>query len=131
MLWRVFVLAAKLHAAVPDLSLGTAARHAEAAEAAATPRVSAELLLAIAFVESRYDATATSRVEGATRKTGHYASRDAPANLARRASLYCGPLQAYAASWTDCVAMRELPVGYARGAAELEIWLRDRRVRGS
>ncbi len=124
-------LALRLHAVVPSLPLDEVATNVAAAEAAATPRVSAQLLLAIAFVESRYDATATSRVEGQTRKTGHYASTVAPANLAVNASLYCGPLQTFAASWGDCLAMREPQTGYAAGAAELEQWLRDTRVRGN
>ena len=130
-LWKVMVLALRLHAAVPYIPLAQATAHVAAAQAAATPRVSAELLLAVAFVESRYDETATSRVEGAKRKTGHYPSLAAPPNLAAHASLYCGPLQTYAGSWTDCLAMRALPAGYHAGVAELETWLRDPRVRGS
>jgi hypothetical protein len=62
--------------------------------------------------------------------TGHYASTSPPADLAPHASLYCGPLQTFAGSWHDCMQMRELPVAYAAGAAELEQWLRDKRVRG-
>ena len=130
-LWKVMALAVRLHAVVPYIPLAQATAHVAAAQAAATPRVSAELLLAIAFVESRYDETATSRVEGAKRKTGRYPSSEAPANLAAHASLYCGPLQTFAASWRDCLAMRELSVAYSAGVAELETWLRDPRVRGS
>ena len=123
-------LAIRLHAAVPELELVDAYAHAGAAIDAATPRVQPELLLAIAFVESRFDTTATSRVEGRRRRTGHYASSSPPAGLDRRASLYCGPLQTYAGSWSECMAMRALPAAYAAGVAELESWLRDRRVGG-
>ncbi len=123
-------LAMRLHAAVPALPPAEAYAHAAAAVDAASPRVSPELLLAIAFVESRYDPTATSRVEGTTRKTGHYPSTEQPANLAPYASLYCGPLQTFAGSWRECLAMRDLPSAYAAGVAELETWLRDRRVHG-
>jgi hypothetical protein len=127
---RHIELALRLHAAAPALDIQAACAHIEAAEAAATDGVSAELLLGIAFVESRFDATATSRVEGRVRRTGPYPSTAAPAQLDRRASLYCGPMQTYAESWARCMAMRDLPTAYAAGAAELAIWLRDRRVRG-
>lgn len=127
---RYLELAMRLHTAVPSLDLVDAFAHAEAASRAATTHVDAELLLAIAFVESRFDPTATSRVEAGKRRTGHYPSTSAPANLDRRASLYCGPLQTFAGSWTDCVALRDLPSAYAAGASELQQWLRDKRVRG-
>jgi hypothetical protein len=109
----------------------TAHEHIEAAEAAATDQVPSELLLGIAFVESRYDATAVSRVEGRTRKTGRYPWNKPPASLDRRASLFCGPLQTYAPSWATCMGMRNLKVAYAAAAAELDHWMRDRRVRGN
>ncbi|HMG56590.1 MAG TPA: transglycosylase SLT domain-containing protein [Kofleriaceae bacterium] len=128
---RHLELALRLHAAVPWLPPDVAYAHAEAAEAAATDQVPPELLLGIAFVESRFDPTAVSRVEGHTRRTGAYPSSAAPAQLDRRASLYCGPLQTYAPSWSACVTMRRLEAGYAAGAAELRQWLGDRRVRGS
>src|SRR5207248_10430810 len=50
-------LAMRLYTAVPTLTWNDAFAHAAAADAAATPRVSPELLLAIAFVESRFDPT--------------------------------------------------------------------------
>lgn len=124
-------LALRLSAAVPSLPPDVAYAHAAAATAAATAQIPAELLLGIAFVESRFDPTAVSRVEGHTRKTGRYASTEAPPGLDRRAALYCGPLQTYAASWTGCMAMRDLATGYTAAAAELTQWLRDRRVHGS
>jgi hypothetical protein len=124
-------LALRLHAAAPWLDAQSVHAHVEAAEAAATDQISSELLLGIAFVESRYDVTAVSRVERHTRKTGRYPSTTAPAALDRRASLFCGPLQTYASSWSRCMDMRNLKVAYAAGAAEIEHWLRDRRVRGS
>jgi hypothetical protein len=124
-------LALRLQAAVPWLPPEVAYDHAAAAAAAETDQVAAELLLGVAFVESRFDPTAVSRVEGHTRRTGSYRTTDAPAQLDRRASLFCGPLQTYAGSWSACVRMRELPAAYAAGAAELQQWLRDPRVRGS
>jgi hypothetical protein len=124
-------LALRLHAAAPWLDAQAVNAHVEAAEAAATDQIPSELLLGIAFVESRYDVTAVSRVERKTRKTGRYPSTTAPAQLDRRASLFCGPLQTFASSWSQCMTMRDLKVAYAAGAAEIERWLHDRRVRGS
>jgi len=128
---RHLELALRLHAAVPWLPPEVAYAHAEAASAAATDQVPPELLLGIAFVESRFDPTAVSRVEGSARRTGAYPSSAAPAQLDRRAALYCGPLQSYAPSWSACVTMRKLDTGYTAGAAELRQWLGDRRVHGS
>lgn len=124
-------LALRLNVAVPYLPPEVAYAHVQAASAAATEDVTPELLLGIAFVESRFDPTAVSRVEGRTRKTGPYPSTTAPASLDRRASLYCGPLQTFAPSWSACMAMRDLATAYAAGAAELRQWLHDRRVHGS
>ena len=124
-------LALQLSAAVPWLPPEVAYAHAEAASDAATEQVPAELLLGIAFIESRFDPTAVSRVEGHARKTGRYASTAAPASLDRRASLYCGPLQTYATSWSACISMRDLGTGYSAAVAELTQWLRDRRVHGN
>lgn len=124
-------LALRLAAAVPSLAPDVAYAHAEAASAAATAEIPAELLLGIAFVESRFDTTAVSRVEGHVRRTGRWPSRIAPARLDRRASLFCGPLQTYARSWSACLAMRDLRTAYTAAVAELSQWLRDRRVHGN
>jgi hypothetical protein len=131
MVLRHLELALRLQAAVPWLPPEAAYDHAVAAAAAATDQVAAELLLGIAFVESRFDPTAVSRVEGHTRRTGSYRTTEAPAQLDRRAALFCGPLQTYAGSWPKCVGMRELSTGYAAGVGELQQWLRDPRVRGN
>ncbi len=125
-----FALAMRLHAGVPELAIDEAYEHASAAIAAATPTVRVELLLAMAFVESRYDTTATSRVEAGRRKTGRHPSTTPPPRLDRRASLYCGPLQTFASSWASCLALRDARLAYAAGVTELQTWLRDRRVRG-
>ena len=128
---KLIALVLRLHSTVPAMSWNDAIDHAVAAVHASTNHVQPELLLAVAFVESRFDPTATSRVEGSTRRTGHYPWTAPPPNLAVHASLYCGPLQTYAATWSDCVALRSVNAGYAAGAAELEQWLRDRRVHGN
>jgi len=130
-LLKYAALSVRLQAAVPALAPAAAHAHVVAAYEVATEQVSPELLLAIAFVESRFDPTATSRVEGRVRRTGSYPSTRPPAGLDTRASLYCGPLQTFAASWGQCLAARDLRVAYAAGVAEIQRWLGDRRVRGN
>ena len=130
-LLRHLELALRLHAAVPELPMAEAYAHAAAADAAATPSVPAELLLAVAYVETGYDPTSTSRVENGVRCMGHYPSTRPPADLSPRTSLFCGPLQTQAYSWGHCLAMRRLSVAYTTGAREIGTWLEDRRVRGN
>ena len=127
---KTFGLAMRLQSAEPDLSFWDAYEHAAAAVDAATADVQPELLLAIAFVESRFDVTALSRVEGNHRRAGRYPSTTPPANLNKRGSMYCGPLQTFAGSWAECMSMRDPHVAYAAGADELQRGLRDKRVRG-
>lgn len=104
--------------------------HVHAAATAATDEVPAELLLAVAYVESRFDPTWVSRVESHKRRTSRYRSTTPPKKLDRRAFLYCGPLQTRAATWDACLAQRDLLVAYRAGATELTSWLHDKRVRG-
>lgn len=123
-------LALRLTATYPALEVTDAMAHAHAATLASTPQITPELLLAIAFVESRFDPLAVSRVEGKRRRVGHYPSTEPPARLRKGKSIYCGPLQTFAASWDECMQQRELRVAYASGAKEIGRWLRDKRVRG-
>lgn len=122
-------LALRLATLVPALPYDVAYAHAAAAVDSAQPSLPAELLLAIAYIESRFDATATSRIEGTVRRTGRYPSTTPPRAL--RGTLYCGPLQTYAATWSQCLAMRDLARAYAAAVAELARWSRDPRVRGN
>lgn len=71
-----------------------------------TAMVSAELLLAIAYHESRFDSTAVSRVK---RKNGSTA-------------LFCGITQATARDEADCVALRDDATAIARTIDELQKW---------
>jgi hypothetical protein len=121
-------LALRLHTAFPTVGVVEAYANASAAVEASTALVSADLLVAVAYIESRFDPTATSRVVGARRMTGSYPSLEPPRGL--NGTLYCGELQTYAASWAECIAMRDPARAYAAGADELGKWLRDRRVRG-
>lgn len=123
-------LALRLHAVVPTLPIEDAYVHAAIATAAATDQVAPELLLAIAYVESRYDPTWVSRVEHGKRVIGRSRSTRPPRALDRRASMFCGPLQTRARSWTECLALRDPSRAYRAGAREIASWLRDRRVRG-
>jgi hypothetical protein len=123
-------LAWRLAAAHPELDTADALAHARAASQAATPQVSAELLLAMAFVESRFDSLGVSRVEGRKRRLGRWESSEPPKRWRKGTSLYCGPLQTFAATWDDCMKQRDLSVAYATAVAEIAGWLRDRRVRG-
>lgn len=123
-------LALRLAATHPQLEPAEALAHADAATRAATPEVSAELLLAVAYVESRFNPFALSHIEGTQRRIGWHRSDQPPPRLRRGTSMYCGPLQTFALRWRDCVAARELSVGYANGAREITAWLKDRRVKG-
>jgi hypothetical protein len=121
-------LALRLHAAFPTVGVVEAYANASAAVEASTALVPADLLVAVAYIESRFDPTATSRVVGARRMTGSYPSLEPPRGL--NGTLYCGELQTFAASWSECIAMRDRTRAYAAGAAELGTWMRDKRVRG-
>ena len=105
--------------------------HVQAAVAASTDQVSAELLLAMAFIESRFETHTISRIEGKRRVHGRYTATTPPTQLNKNGSMYCGPLQTRAMTWADCLAQRtDLVLAYGAGARELTTWLRDRHVRG-
>jgi hypothetical protein len=123
-------LALRLSATHPQLDPAETYAHARAASSAATTEISAELLLAMAYVESRFDPLGVSRIEGKKRRLGRYPSTQPPARWRKGTSLYCGPLQTFAATWEDCMKQRNLDVAYATAVQEISRWLRDRRVRG-
>jgi hypothetical protein len=129
LVWSKLELALRVHAAIPAVDMVEAYAHASAAVDASSPAIPADLLVSIAFIESRFDTTATSRVEGGVRRTGHYPSTAPPRNLG--GTLYCGPLQTYASSWSECMEMRIPERAYMAGVLELTKWLRDRRVHGN
>ncbi|HUS33265.1 MAG TPA: hypothetical protein VMZ53_32405 [Kofleriaceae bacterium] len=123
-------LALRLHSTMPVDPL-EAVMHVQAAIEASTDQISPEVLLAIAYVESRYEPLALSRIEGKKRKLGMYLPDEPPKNWKQGTSLHCGPLQTYALTWDECLGMRRsLHTAYAAGAKQLSTWLRDRRVRG-
>jgi hypothetical protein len=122
-------LALRLTQAMPTIEINNAYAHASAAVDAATPELPADLLLAIAYIESRYDPTSTSRIENEVRRTGRYPSRRRGPEI--KGPLFCGPLQTHARTWKQCLAMRDLTTGYSAAVREISSWMRDRRVRGN
>jgi hypothetical protein len=98
-----------------------AREHVAAARlAAAGGGIEVELLLAVADVESRYQADSVSRVEHGRRVTGRWRSSK-PAGSGPR---FCGALQAQAgSSWRRCLELRDLRAGYRAAADELREWL--------
>jgi hypothetical protein len=105
----------------PRLNQAQAEQHVRAATRAATSALDSELLLAVAYVESRYDSQSVSRVEDDRRVAGAWRSRS-PAGSGPR---FCGVMQTQAHhSWASCVAMRDVDIAYLVGAAELRDWLR-------
>lgn len=119
---------------VTSLSPEQAHEHVEAAMAAATEQLPAELLLSIAYVESRYDMRALSRnecesadPESCTRKTGVWPKATKPPKA--RQSWYCGPMQTGGyVPWAECQKMRtDVAYAYSVGVRELTKWLDDKR----
>lgn len=126
-------LALRLYAAAPmepELLMAHVQAAFDAAEEANHADIDAELLLAMAFIESRFETATLSRVENKRRIHGRYPSTLPPKNLDKGTSLYCGPLQTRARTWDECMEQRNLAVAYRAGARELGNWLRDRYVRG-
>ena len=115
------------------VSADQAKLHVEAATAAAQKyKLPVELLLGMAYIESRFDQTALSRLEcpddtakTCKRVTTVWASDSKPAHA--YPSWFCGPVQTGGnVSWEDCTRMKnDLTYGYETGAKELTIWLND------
>lgn len=121
-------------ALVTSLSPEQAREHVEAATAAATELVPADLLLSIAYVESRYDPRALSRKEcettapdSCTRKTGVWPKATKPPKA--KPSWFCGPMQTGGyVPWDECQKMRtDVAYAYSVGVRELTKWLDDKR----
>lgn len=104
------------------LPIPKALAHTTAAILASDSRISPELLLATARTESRFDPTATSRLDGRTgrRKTGLWPSDRRGSSFV--APYFCGPIQARAWTWARCLELRSIHVGYQAGADELRQW---------
>jgi hypothetical protein len=105
-----------------------------AAEVHATSAFPVELLLALADVESDFDPTATSRLTGSTwdrdqqrwvggvRVTGRWRTTKRPPRTA--GNYFCGVVQATAATWQHCLALRDPAVAMQTTVASLIAWKR-------
>lgn len=105
--------------------------HVEAAMAAAEAYdFPVELILAQAYIESRYQPTTLSRMQcrgsSCERKAGQWLYREPPPGA--RPSYYCGVMQVGGwIPWEDCVAlMEDVPANYMEGAAELRRWTKSK-----
>lgn len=79
------------------------------------------ILIAQAYIESRFDPTATSRLVNGSRRTGSWPSTSAPVGW--RGTLYCGITQTVAVTWAACLALRAPRAAIAAQAHELRAWL--------
>jgi hypothetical protein len=101
---------------------GGAAAHVAAALAAETAQFSAERLLAIAYIESRFQPDSTSRNTPVGRKASRWPSTRRGAGFAP--NYFCGALQAKARTWNRCLELRDVATGYAAGVGEIMKWLK-------
>lgn len=105
----------------PKLGADVAAKHVHEARAAATEHgLEPELLLAMAYIESRFYPEATSRVEDGKRATGLWMSTK-PAGTG---PWFCGVMQTQARfDWNECLKQRDITLAYRHGASELKKWM--------
>lgn len=97
--------------------------HVSAAMAAETPEVPAELLLSMAYSESRYDPRATSRVSRGKRKGGIPKWKTPPEWVS--GPYFCGVTQVAAKhSWKRCLELRDIPLAYKTAVHEVTEWQR-------
>jgi hypothetical protein len=93
-----------------------------AAEETATPDVPVELLLAQAWIESRFVPEATSRLIDGKRQTGVWKSLKPPKGAT--GNFYCGITQSVAPTWKRCLELRDPKVAMVAGIAGMEYWLK-------
>lgn len=102
----------------------SAYEQAFAALAAATPELPADILLGMAWVESRYSPDAVSRVEGNARRTGIPLWKSPPKGTR---SFFCGVTQVSAEdSWDRCRKFHDVFEAYRTAVVELKRWLSPR-----
>ncbi len=101
-----------------------AIEHATAAMMAERKGVSAELLLGLAYVESKFNPMTVSRVSHGKRKTGTPTWTTPPRHV--KGPYFCGVTQAIAKrSWKRCVELQDIFVAYDQTASEIAWWLRQ------
>jgi hypothetical protein len=120
---------ATYQSAYPYLSKEAAYVNSMSAVWAESSEIKAELLLGLAWVESRYTPEATSRVKGAIRSTGVPQWKYPPSDV--HGPYFCGVTQVQAGtSWGKCLQLRSPVVAYVTAVNELTVWLRAcRRVK--
>jgi hypothetical protein len=100
-----------------------------AALRAETPKISAEVLLGLAWVESRYYPNAVSRIEGGIRKTGFPKWTSPPAGTY---NFHCGVTQIGAGrSWKRCQELQDVFLAYKQAVVHLNSWLSPRICNGN
>ena len=124
LLGQVDDMSTRLQRSAPRyLDKAEAVEHVFAVLQVADRKVSAELLLGMAYVESRYTPTSISRVEGGRRKTG-VPKWDRPGRGVR-GPYFCGVTQAIAGkSYARCVELQNIHEAYRTTVKELHSWLR-------
>jgi hypothetical protein len=116
------IYANNVHALVPHIDRSVVDDHVRAARLAATEHgFDVELLLAVAYVESRFEGNAIGRMEDGRRRGGAWIHEHAPGTGPR----FCGVMQVGTRhDWKACAALRDLTAGYAAGARLLKDWLK-------
>lgn len=119
---------------VSSLDEATAREHVQAAYVAAQKYdLPLELLLGMAYIESRYDPADLSRIEchkgKCVRVTGRWYKTTKPPRA--RPTYYCGAMQVGGnVSWDRCQELREnLQENYLEGAQHLVEWMDDPHCR--
>lgn len=112
------------------LAEGQARVHVEAALAAqAKTDVPADLLLGMAWIESRYDSGALSYMTNEGRRTTVWRERTPPPGA--KPTWYCGVLQVGGrVSWDQCLRLRDdIALNYMTAAEHINSWQRDGQCR--
>lgn len=100
-----------------------------AALKAETKEISAEVLLGLSWVESRYSINAVSRIEGGARKTGIPSWTKPPKGTY---NFYCGVTQVNADnSWVKCQEFQNVFLAYKQTISDLKEWLNPRICNGN
>lgn len=102
----------------------SASLHATAAiQAESSTGIPSDLLLSMAYIESRYDPRALSRIEYGRRVTGLWGGSEPPAGA--KPSWYCGVLQVGGhVPWQTCMEYRlDVSLSYHTAAQNLKYWL--------
>ena len=93
-----------------------------AAMSVATADVPVELLLAQAWIESRFVPEATSRLIDGKRQTGAWKSTKPPKGAT--GNYYCGITQSVGPTWKRCLELRDPKVAMEAGIAGMEYWIK-------